>query len=97
MGESLDQIPRLFRGTVIGDDQLEIPEVLLGVTPKDLFQPFHLVVGGHNDRSQHDQSRSERTAKKASWGISTEPTCFIRRLPSFCFSNSFRFRVMSPP
>ncbi len=37
------------------------------------------------------------TARKASCGISTEPTCFIRFLPSFCFSSSFRFRVMSPP
>jgi len=36
-------------------------------------------------------------ARNASCGISTEPTRFIRRLPSFCFSSSFRFRVMSPP
>ena len=37
------------------------------------------------------------TARKASCGISTEPTCFIRFLPSFCFSRSLRFRLMSPP
>ncbi len=38
-----------------------------------------------------------RTARKASCGTSTAPTCFIRRLPAFCFSRSFRLREMSPP
>ncbi len=38
-----------------------------------------------------------RTAKKASCGISTCPTCFMRFLPAFCFSSSLRLRVMSPP
>ena len=38
-----------------------------------------------------------RTARNASCGTSTPPTCFIRFLPFFCFSSSFRFRVMSPP
>ena len=38
-----------------------------------------------------------RTARKASCGISTEPTRFMRCLPSFCFSSNFRLRVMSPP
>ena len=42
-------------------------------------------------------SPSSRTERKASCEISTLPTCFIRFLPSFCFSNSFRFREMSPP
>ena len=37
------------------------------------------------------------TARKASCGTSTPPTCFIRFLPAFCFSSSFRLRVMSPP
>ena len=37
------------------------------------------------------------TARNASCGISTEPTCFMRFLPSFCFSRSLRLRVMSPP
>src|ERR687887_231445 len=37
------------------------------------------------------------TARKASCGTSTIPTCFIRFLPAFCFSSSFRLRVMSPP
>ena len=33
----------------------------------------------------------------AACGISTLPTFFIRFLPSFCFSSSFRLRLMSPP
>ncbi len=32
---------------------------------------------------------------KASWGISTLPMLFMRFLPSFCFSNSLRLRLMS--
>jgi hypothetical protein len=38
-----------------------------------------------------------RTVKNASCGSSTEPTDFMRFLPSFCFSRSFFLRVMSPP
>ena len=38
-----------------------------------------------------------RTARNASCGTSTAPTCFIRFLPFFWRSSSFRFRVMSPP
>ena len=37
------------------------------------------------------------TARNASCGICTRPTCFMRFLPSFCFSRSLRFREMSPP
>ena len=39
----------------------------------------------------------ESAATKASCGTSTRPIVFIRFLPSFCFSSSFRLRVMSPP
>ena len=47
---------------------------------------------------RHDRpSSSWSTAMNASWGISTEPTCFIRFFPSLCRSSSLRFRVMSPP
>ncbi len=42
-------------------------------------------------------SSTRKIARNASCGISTEPTCFIRFLPSFCFSSSFFLRVMSPP
>ncbi len=38
-----------------------------------------------------------RMAIKASCGISTLPTRFMRFLPSFCFSSSLRLRVTSPP
>jgi hypothetical protein len=38
-----------------------------------------------------------RTARNASCGMSTLPTRFMRRLPSFCFSSSLRLREMSPP
>src|SRR5271166_2167859 len=47
--------------------------------------------------SPGQSSVSSRTDRKASWEISTFPTCFIRFLPSFCFSRSFLFLVMSPP
>lgn len=39
----------------------------------------------------------DSTAMNASCGTSTLPTIFIRFLPSFCFSSSFRLREMSPP
>lgn len=38
-----------------------------------------------------------RMARKASWGISTLPTRFMRFFPSACFCRSLRFRVTSPP
>ena len=44
-----------------------------------------------------DQSSTCRIARKASCGTSTEPICFIRFLPAFCFSSSFFLREMSPP
>ena len=37
------------------------------------------------------------TARNASCGTSTAPTCFMRFLPFFCFSSSLRLREMSPP
>jgi hypothetical protein len=37
------------------------------------------------------------TARKASCGTSTRPTCFIRFLPFFWASSSLRLRLMSPP
>ena len=44
-----------------------------------------------------DQSSTCNIAKKASWGTSTDPICFMRFLPAFCFSKSLRLRLMSPP
>ena len=65
---------------------------------------FASVVHGTRRRiEQHDahafrfsESRLS-TARNASCGTSTPATCFIRFFPFFCFSRSFRFRVMSPP
>ena len=42
-------------------------------------------------------SSSFNAATNASWGTSTRPRFFMRFLPSFCFSRSLRFLVMSPP
>ena len=59
--------------------------------------------GGHRRRVPCRQQASQsgsfplRTDMKAFWLISTLPIAFIRFLPAFCFSSSFRFRVMSPP
>ena len=44
-----------------------------------------------------NHSSSLRIAMKACCGISTLPSCFMRFLPSFCFSRSFLFLEMSPP
>ena len=38
-----------------------------------------------------------KIARNASCGTSTEPICFMRFLPAFCFSRSLRLREMSPP
>jgi len=46
---------------------------------------------------RHSSASTLRTARNASCGISTFPTCFIRFFPSFCFSRSFLFLVISPP
>jgi hypothetical protein len=52
----------------------------------------------NTDMPQHRQSEfTESAATKASWGISTAPTDFMRRLPSFWRSSSLRLRVTSPP
>lgn len=51
-----------------------------------------------NGYLKKDYSSSRlRTAIKASCGTSTRPTDFIRFLPFFCFSKSFRLREISPP
>ena len=53
----------------------------------------------HVEVADHFFGPSSRlsTARNASCGTSTPPTCFIRFLPFFCFSSSLRLRVMSPP
>lgn len=67
--------------------------------------PDQAVSNPEGSRGQAEQQKDEceihestlNIARKASWGISTDPTCFIRFLPAFCFSRSFRFLLMSPP
>jgi len=54
-------------------------------------------VGGQAGTANLVYSSGSITAMKASWGMSTDPTRFMRFLPSFCFSHNFRFRVISPP
>ena len=65
-------------------------------SPKGIATP---VCGlARNDIGDRDQSSSSfRTAMKASLGTDTVPKVRIRFLPSFCFSSSFFFLVMSPP
>src|SRR5690606_3262520 len=72
---------------------LELGEMAaLGVEAQD---PIKMFV----DNVEHKvfYSSTLRTATKASWGLSTFPTIFIRFFPSFCFSRSLRFRETSPP
>ncbi len=62
--------------------------------------PFgnHSVAGAiHHPGGGNQSSSSFSTAMKASEGTETVPKVRIRFLPSFCFSSSFFFRVMSPP
>ena len=58
---------------------------------------FHCRSRGWLSIAAHAAGLDFSTATKADWGICTFPTCFIRRLPSFWRSSSFRLRVMSPP
>lgn len=51
---------------------------------------------GGGGRYPHS-SRVSSTARKAFCGTFTLPIVRIRFFPSFCFSKSFRLRVMSPP
>src|SRR5579875_2147546 len=77
------------------------PSLLLFSLPK--AHNFHgtacegLTSLAQNEDGIFYESVTFRTARKASCGISTFPTRFIRFFPSFCFSSNFRFRVTSPP
>jgi hypothetical protein len=65
------------------------------ITACDPGTEFTFSVSGPGDRVAQSSRRSAEM--NASWGISTRPIDFMRFLPSFCFSSSLRFRVMSPP
>src|SRR3954466_4936236 len=72
------------RSAVAGGDQLHLAVSLL---------PFRL----RRSLPRRIHSSALSTARNASCGISTDPTDFMRFLPSFCFSRSLRLREMSPP
>ena len=60
------------------------------------IRPCRRQEGGLSRAATH-YSSSFSTDMNASWGTSTLPSWRMRFLPSFCFSSSFFFRVMSPP
>ena len=72
--------------------RVSVPERAEGGGPSD-GRPS----GGVSHGSGPAQSSSLRAEMNTSPGTSTRPIAFIFFLPSFCFSSSFRFRVMSPP
>ena len=62
------------------------------------FRQLHCPLGNITAFRRHQFSSSRRrTAMKASGEICTEPSWRIFFFPSFCFSSSFFFLVMSPP
>ena len=66
-------------------DHLLVNKFIFGPTPTSVSEPYSGSVPIFS------------TARNASCGICTLPTCFMRFLPSFCFSSSLRLREMSPP
>src|SRR3989344_2934285 len=53
--------------------------------------------GCENLHELEHQSSTCKMARNASCGTSTDPICFMRFLPAFCFSRSLRLRLTSPP
>ena len=68
-----------------------------GIGRKVAVQAFMAAERDVDVQAQRHSSSTLRTAMKASCGISTVPNCFMRFLPSFCFSKSLRLREISPP
>ncbi len=62
--------------------------------PTPALRPVHFFPSFADDP---ELVSTRNAAMKASCGTSTRPTRRMRFLPSFCFSSSFRLRVMSPP
>ena len=87
------QCDRRFGGQRFGE--LMPPHLARQVEPVP-----HIRAGdaGVNEDDQPSPSPdSSSTARNASCGTSTRPTCFMRFLPAFCFSSSLRLRLTSPP
>ena len=74
-------------------DEVAVPAAVRAEGKVDVEVADRPRLAAHRLRSESRLS----TARKASCGTSTPPTCFIRFLPFFCLSSSLRFRVMSPP
>ena len=74
---------------------------VLGIEPKTLVRrtapPRFTGPRGQKKMLSDHSSSSLSTAINASVGSCTDPRERIFFLPSFCFSSSFFFRVMSPP
>ena len=97
-----DQNNRKKTGRVFDPPGLRLAGRAVLAEVKHLSQPYH---AGEQHQHHHDECEIHalaylstcRMARKASCGISTVPTCFMRFLPAFCFSSSFFLREMSPP
>ncbi len=98
---SFNDFPDFFMSFFV-DSPLSIPRPIVspsgtGTTPASQ-RPFAIETEpGLQVKGRPYSSLLRSTARKAFWGMATEPTIFIFRLPSFCFSSSLRLRVMSPP
>ena len=90
-GEQRVDVRAVLLSSADDGDEVAVPAAVRAERQMDVQVPD--VTHGYFFRSE---SRF-KTARKASCGTSTPPTCFIRFFPFFCFSRSFRLRVMSPP
>ena len=90
LGEQRVDVRRVLIALPDDGDEVAVPAAVRAEREVDVQMPD----------AAHDRFRSVSrlsTARNASCGTSTLPTCFIRFLPFFCFSSSLRLRVMSPP
>gem|GEM_PF-5543590 len=92
----VDEDPELGIQIPLGDDVVlqAVPRWAIG-SGRVRQDHGRTLPSGH--RPSHAHSATFKTLRNASCGSSTEPICFIRFLPSFCFSRSLRLRVTSPP
>src|SRR5205807_1183659 len=96
LGEERIHIASVVAGAADEGDEVAVPAAVGAERQVDVQVPH---ATRRRDTRTHRRGSCPRlsTARKASCGTSTIPTCFIRFLPAFCFSSSLRFRVMSPP
>ena len=87
----LKQIPAPIYGTklTMALVDLKLKEYRVDGIPMHVVRPREVI--------QLGQFTCLSTAKNASCEMLTLPNFFIFFLPSFCFSRSFRLRVISPP